>query len=166
MQTLDHDEVSAHIGASPEQLYDIIADVTRMPELSPELVRCEWLDGITSATPGARFKATNKVRVTWSNKPVVTVADRGAEIAWARTEIGGGTVEWRYRFESDGSGTLVTESYEVTKPLNQLGWFIIEKIAGRKDRRSDLRRGMKQTLERLQAVAEGPDAGREGRRVR
>lgn len=49
MQTLDHDEVSLHINAVPEQLYDIIADVTRMPDLSPELVRCEWLDGATGA---------------------------------------------------------------------------------------------------------------------
>ena len=156
MQTLDHDEVSLHINAPPEQLYDIIADVTRMPELSPEILRCEWRDGAAKAAPGARFKATNKVRITWSNKPVITVADRGREIAWARTEVGGGTVEWRYRFEPEGSGTRVTESYEVTKPLTRFGWFIIEKIAGRKDRRTDLRKGMEQTLERLQAVAEGP----------
>lgn len=155
MQTLDHDEVSFYIEAQPETLYDIIADVTRMPELSPEIVRCEWLDGATSAAPGARFKATNKVRITWSNKPVITVADRGREIAWSRTEPGGGTVVWRYRFEPEGSGTRVTESYEVTKPLTRIGWFIIERISGRKDRRSDLRLGMEQTLERLQAVTEG-----------
>jgi hypothetical protein len=155
MQLLDHDEVIAHIEAPPEKVYDIIADVTRMPEMSPEVVRCEWLDGATRAEPGARFKATNRVRITWFNTPVITVADRGREIAWSRTEVGGGTVVWRYRFELEGSGTRVTESYEVTKPVNRLGWFIIERIAGRKDRRSDLRSGMERTLERLQALAEG-----------
>lgn len=155
MQTLDRDEVSRYIEARPEGLYDIIADIARTPELSPEIVRCEWLDGATRAMPGARFKATNKVRITWSNKPVITVADRGREIAWSRTEPGGGTVVWRYRFEPEGSGTRVTESYEVTKPLTRFGWFIIERISGRKDRRSDLRLGMEQTLERLQALAEG-----------
>jgi len=156
MQTLDHDEVSAHIAAPPERLYDIIADVTRMPELSPEIVRCAWLDGATEAVPGARFKATNKVRITWSNKPVITVADRGREIVWARTEPGAGTVEWRYRFEPEGNETRVTESYQVTKPLTRFGWFLIETIAGRRERRSDLRSGMEQTLERLRALAEGP----------
>jgi Polyketide cyclase / dehydrase and lipid transport len=154
MQKLDHDEVTAYIEASPEKLYDIIADVTRTPELSPEVVRCEWLGGATKAVPGARFKATNKVRITWNNKPVITVADRGREIAWSRTEIGGGTVEWRYQFEPEGSGTRVTESYKVTKSLNRLGWFLIERIAGRKDRRSDLRAGMEQTLERLRQLSE------------
>jgi hypothetical protein len=61
MQTLNHDEVTIHIEAQPERLYDIIADVTRMPELSPEILRCEWLDGASSAAPGVRFRATNKV---------------------------------------------------------------------------------------------------------
>ena len=156
MQHLDRDEVSLHINASPEQLYDLIADITRMRELSPEIVRCEWLDGATTALPGARFKATNKVRMTWSNKPVITVAERGREIAWSRTELGAGTVEWRYRFEPEGSGTRVVESYAVTRPLNRFGWFIIERIAGRKDRHSDLRAGMQQTLERLRSLAEAP----------
>lgn len=156
MQTLDHDEVSRHIDALPETLYDIIADVTRTSELSPEIVRCEWLDGATGAVPGARFKATNKVRITWSNKPVITVAERGREIAWARTELGGGTVVWHYRFEPEGSGTRVIESYQVTRSLNRLGWFIIERIAGRKDRRTDLRRGMEQTLQRLEAMVAAP----------
>jgi hypothetical protein len=157
VQTLDHDEVSAYIDASPQALYDIIADVTRTPELSPEVVRCEWLDGATHAVPGARFKATNKVRITWNNKPVITVADRGYEIAWSRTEVGGGTVLWRYRFVPEGDGTRVIESYEVTKPLNRVGWFIIEVIAGRRDRRADLRRGMEQTMERLRLLATGSD---------
>ena len=155
MQTLDSDTVSTFIQAPPERLYDIIADITSMPKLSPEIVRCEWLDGADAAVPGARFKATNKVRITWSNKPIIAVADRGREIAWSRTEIGGGTVLWRYQFELDGNGTRVTESYEVTEPLNRFGWFLIEKIAGRKDRRSDLRIGMEQTLERLRALTEG-----------
>ena len=158
MQTLDRDEVSAHIEAPPESLYDIIADVTRMPELSPEIVRCEWLDGATGALPGVRFKARNKVSrgPSWTNKPVVTVADRGREIAWARTEPFAGTVEWRYRFEPEGSGTRVTESYEVTRPLTRVGWFISERF-GERDRRTALRQGMERTLERLQAVAEESD---------
>ena len=124
MQTLDRDEVSAYIEAPAERLYDIIADVTRMPELSPEIVRCEWLDGASSAAPGVRFKATNKMsrRPSWNNRPIITLADRGREIAWSRTEPFAGTVLWRYRLELEGTGTRVTESYEVTRPISRLGW--------------------------------------------
>ena len=156
MQTLDYDEVTVHIEAPPARLYDLIADVTRMPDLSPEILQCEWLDGARSAAPGVRFRATNKVRrgPSWKNRPIVTVAIRGREIAWARTEPFAGTVVWRYRFEPAGSGTRVIESYEVARPITRLGWFMIERF-GEKDRRSALRSGMERTLQRLQALAEG-----------
>ena len=59
-----------------------------------------------------------------------------------------------YRFEPDGDGTLVTESYRVTTPLSPIGWFIIGVLFARHDRRTDLRTGMQQTLERLRTAAE------------
>ncbi len=61
MQTLDTDRVSIHIDARPEEVYDIVADVTRTPEFSPEILKCTWLDGATGPTVGARFAAVNKV---------------------------------------------------------------------------------------------------------
>lgn len=60
MQTLDRDEVSAYVAAPPDQVYAVIADVTRTPELSPEVTACRWLDGAVGAAPGARFEATNR----------------------------------------------------------------------------------------------------------
>ena len=162
-QDLTTDTVDRHIEAAPEVLYDLIADVTRTPELTPDIVKVEWLDGATGAVVGARFKATNKAGrgPTWSNKPVITAADRGREIAWSRTEAIGGTLEWRYRFEPEGTGTRVTESYEVTKPLPLIGWFLIGTIYGLKDRRRDLRASMLRTLDRIAELTEAkaPAAG-------
>ena len=40
MQTLDRDEVSTVVAASPEEVYALVADVTRMPEFSPEVTSC------------------------------------------------------------------------------------------------------------------------------
>jgi len=78
----------------------------------------------------------------------------GRAFAFARTEKFGGTVEWTYRFEPERSGTNVIESYEVTRPISRIGWFIIGGLFGRKNRAADLRAGMQQTLERVRAVAE------------
>jgi hypothetical protein len=155
-QDLDRDAVSMRMDASPEAVYDLVADITRTPELSPEVVSCTWLDGATTAAVGARFKARNKVQrgPSWSNKPVVTVADRGREFAFTRTEVGGGTMRWSYLLEPDGDGTLVTESYELERPMTAFMWFVIGVVCGRTDRRSDLRQGMQQTLERVRAVVE------------
>jgi len=155
-QELSADSVERYIEAPPEALYEIIADVTRTPELTPDIVRCEWLDGATHAKVGARFKAINRQGrgPNWSNKPVIVTADLGREIAWARTEPFAGTLEWRYRFAPDGTGTRVTESYRVTKSLTIVGWFIIGTLYGMKDRRSDLRASMQATLDRLALIAE------------
>ena len=157
MQTLDHDSVSTYMDAPPAVVYELVADVTRMPEFSPEIRRCTWLDGATGPAVGARFAAVNKVqhRPGWTNKPVVTVVEPGRVFEFARTEKFAGTVRWAYRFEPEGSGTRVTESYEVTRPISVLGWFVIGWLFGRRDRRADLRSGMEQTLERMRSVAEG-----------
>ena len=155
-QELTHDSVDRYIEASPEALYDVVSDVTRTPELSPEVAACEWLDGATGPAVGVRFRARNHVGrgPDWHNEPVITVADRGREFAFSRTETGAGTIRWRYVFTPEGGGTRVTESYEVTRPVRLLGWFIITTLYGAKDRRGTLRRGMTETLDRLAALTE------------
>lgn len=156
MQTLDHDSVSLHIDAPPDAVYALVSDVTRMPEFSPEILSCRWLNGASGPTVGVCFAARNKVprRPSWTNKPIVTVVEPGRAFAFARTEKFAGTVSWSYRFEPDATGTTVTEAYDVTTPLSPIGWFIIGTLFGRSDRRSDLRTGMTQTLERLRDAAE------------
>ena len=156
MQTLDHDHVSAHIDAPPEAVYALVADVTLMPEFSPEILRCTWLDGATGPAVGARFEAVNKVDrgPAWKNHPVVIAAQPGRELAFSRTEKLSGTLVWRYRLEPEGTGTRLTESYQVTRPISRLGWFIIGRLFGCHDRRAELRAGMAQTLQRIRETAE------------
>ena len=155
-QQLDRDSVSLWIDARPEDVYAVVADVTRTPEFSPEVIECTWLDGATGPAVGARFKARNKVpnRPAWHNKPVITEVEPGRRFRFARTEPFSGTVEWTYDFAPDGEGTLVTESYEVTKSLSPIGWFVIGVLFARKDRRTDLRNGMEQTLRAIRTAVE------------
>lgn len=159
-QELSTDQVTRHVAASPQALYDLVSDVTRTPQLTADIVRCSWLDGATGPAVGARFKAINRAGrgPDWSNKPVVTVADPGVAFGWARTEPFAGTVAWRYDFVPEGTGTRVTESYRVTKQLTVVGWFIIGTLYGRKDRRRDLRASMIATLDRLAELTEGVPA--------
>lgn len=155
-QTLTTDTVERFIEAPPELLYDIVSDVTRTPELSPEIVKCTWVRGATGPAAGARFKAINSAGrgPDWPNWPVVLTADRGREFAFSRTEPLAGTLEWRYRFIPEGTGTKVIESYTVTKPITAIGWFLIGTVSGLKDRAGDLRAGMTKTLDQLATIAE------------
>jgi hypothetical protein len=155
-QELTTGAVDRYIEASPQALYELISDVTRTPEITPDIVSCTWLDGASGPAKGARFKAVNRAGrgPNWSNKPVVVAADEGREFAFARTEPFAGTVEWRYKLVPEGTGTRVIESYTVTRQLTIIGWFIIGTLYGLKDRRSDLRNSMIATLDRIAEITE------------
>lgn len=154
-QNLTTDTVERVIDASPQLLYDIVSDVTRTPELSPEIKRCTWVRGATGPAVGARFRAVNTLGRgrSWPNWPIVITAEPGHEFAVSRTEPLAGTLEWRYRFLPEGTQTRVIESYTVTKPLTRLFYWHLEHVMGIKDRAGDLRTGMTTTLERLATVA-------------
>jgi uncharacterized protein YndB with AHSA1/START domain len=147
-------ETRIHIDAAPEEVYAMVADVTRMGEWSPECYRCQWIEGATGPAVGARFRGYSKSRfLRWSRTVVVTAADPGREFAFTTLTdfINADSTNWRYRFEPENGGTAVTESYEVTK-TPRLIIRVISAIAGRPH---EMVPHMNQTLARLKAVAEG-----------
>lgn len=151
-----HDEVTIDIDAPPEQVYALVSDITRMGEWSPECRRCSWAKGATGPTVGARFRARNKGRrgPSWFNTPTVTVADPPRRFAFNRNGPGIGSYTWTYELAATNTGTRLTESYDVEKPLPALMSWITEKWVGSDDRDADLRRGMETTLQRIKAAAE------------
>jgi len=149
-------EASVHVDAPPEKVYELVSDVTRMGEWSPECRKCEWIDGATGPAVGARFKGSNKNGIfRWSTKPKVVAADEGREFAFATELRGKDLTKWTYRFEPDGAGTKVTESFEMLE--DQPGFLdFVEKYFMRiKDRRADLIEDMKATLGRIKSAVEG-----------
>ncbi|GAA2760080.1 SRPBCC family protein [Actinopolymorpha rutila] len=154
MERLDRDTVRLQVEATAESLYDLVSDVSRTPQWSPKVVSCSWLDGHTEAAVGARFLARNKERwLTWSNKPVVETTERGREFAFTRTEPGGGTIRWFYRFAPSGSGTIVEHGYEVLRPVPLALHVSLRVLLGIRDLRSDLHQNMTTSLGRLADIA-------------
>lgn len=151
-----HGQVTTEIAAPPETVYELVSDITRMGEWSPECRRCSWTGGATGPTVGARFRARNKGRrgPSWFNRPVVTVAEPGREFAFNRTGPGIGSYTWRYVMEATETGTRVTESYDVDRPLPSAMNWITEKWVGSSDRDADLKEGMEVTLSRIKTAAE------------
>ena len=148
-------QASIHVDLAPEPLYDMVADVTRMGEWSPETIRCEWLDGAASAAPGARFKGTNKRGIfRWSTKPEIVTAERGRELSF-ETKSAGPSTRWTYRFEpAPDGGTTLVEEFETLDDSSAFLNFVERRFMHIEDRRADLEAGMQRTLERIKAVAE------------
>lgn len=155
MQRLSHDRVTRRVDAGPGQIYDLVSDVTKTPQWSPEVIECHWLEGATGAAPGARFQARNQRRwFTWSNKPVVETADRGREFAITRTEPGGGTIRWSYQLQPDEHGTTVVHGYQVLRPVPIALHLILRLFLGVKDLQADLHANIEASLARLARIAE------------
>lgn len=150
--------VSRVIEAPAETVYDLVSDVTRMGDYSPENTGAVWLDGATGPVGGARFKGTNRLgSLTWSTKPTITAADRGRLFAFEVPGRTGST--WTYRFEPVGDGVRVTESMRQDRPTPFPIRFL-QRRSGVTDRAAHLRDAMTTTLERLATAAERQSAGR------
>lgn len=137
------------IAASPEKVYDLVADVTRMGEWSPECVRAEWAEGAEGAVAGARFHGYNDAGgFKWDVPCVVVEADRGRTFSFQVPPDSEHASTWTYSFETAEGGTRLTESFHA--PL-----LNVEGSPSNFDGRHEmLVAGCEATLQRIKAVAE------------
>lgn len=154
MPTARRGRSSIDIVAPPDLVYDLIADVTRMGEWSPECYRCEWLDGVTEAAPGARFRGYNRRGpLRWERTAVVVAADRGREFSFSTVNDDAGREEtrWVYTMEPSSSGTLLTESF-------QFVWCSVPNrlVEALLPRGRQVNQGIEETLRRIKRAAETP----------
>jgi uncharacterized protein YndB with AHSA1/START domain len=151
MASATNGEARVHVGASPENVYALISDVTQMGNWSPETHHCEWLDGATGPAVGARFRGANHLGlIKWHTECTITAADRGREFAFSVLHPNGREqTRWRYTFTPADGGTDVVETYEfLWCPLasRMLETFI--------PRDRQLRAGIQQTLDKVKVAAE------------
>ena len=147
-------ERTIEIAAPPERVYAVVSDLSRMGEFSPECRSVEWLDGATGPVPGARFVGRNRGGpMTWSRHGRVVSADAGREFSFVTEEGGRDSTLWTYRLRPAGSGTSVTESYEV----RWIPWWmhVADAVTFR---RQQLARNMATTLARLKTSIESQPA--------
>jgi hypothetical protein len=119
MATLrSHDELVMHreervtVAVTPEVAYAAIVDVRRMGEWSPENLGGEWVDG-EPATVGATFRGRNHDgHLGWETISHVTAAEPGRSIAWRVALPGEEGTDWRFDFEPDPHGVVVTERFD------------------------------------------------------
>ncbi len=115
-------EASIDIAASPKAVYEMVSDLTRMGEWSPENTGGKWLDG-TPCQQGSTFIGTNRMEGMegmnpheWDSSCAIAVADPGTcfEFLVSDMEGGGPYTRWTFRMGDNGSGgTNLSEALEV-----------------------------------------------------
>ena len=144
-------EAKTLVAAPPDRVYQLVSDVTKMGEWSPECYRCSWLDGVTAPAVGARFRGYNRRGWRrWSIPAEVTAVETNQVFAFET--ISGGQVQtrWRYELEPGEGGTILRESFEVLWHARLFIWF----FGGPRSRLAQMEDGVRCTLQRIKAAAE------------
>jgi hypothetical protein len=151
------DSVTVAMNATPQQIWDLITDVTQTGRYSPETFEAEWLDGATAPAVGAKFRGhvnrNNKGMKYWTTCKI-TDSEPGRVFEFAVVFGDQVANTWRYELVARGGSTDVTESFRLEPTgFNKIYWKIFGRARGRTNRN-----GMRTTLDRIKAVVEAEGA--------
>jgi uncharacterized protein YndB with AHSA1/START domain len=150
------DSVTVQMAAPPEKVWELLSDVTRIGEFSPETFEAEWTGGATGPAVGARFRGhvkRNGRGPTYWAPCKVTVVEPSKAFEFEVTGPKDKPVNtWGYKIEPSETGSDVTEYFQLSTALPfRLYWLLAGRWRGRTNRN-----GMQTTLERIKAVVEKP----------
>jgi uncharacterized protein YndB with AHSA1/START domain len=139
-------EESIEVEASPETVWALISDLTRMPRWSPQ-VRKTWVQG-GSTQQGARFRNLNRRGLLfWPTSAKVVEFVPGEKLAF---RVKDNFTVWSFTLEPHGTGTRITERREAPHGISDISVRLTKLVLGGQERfTSDLRAGMRQTLVRI-----------------
>lgn len=146
-------EVSVWMNAPAAEVWDLVSDVTRIGEFSPETFEAKWTRGSTGPEVGATFaghvKRNGRGPTYWSPCRVTTCEpERVFEFSVGPDAV---TINnWGYRLEPRDGGTQVTEYFRLQPNVGtRIYWTLLGRLRGRTNHH-----GMQTTLERMKAVLE------------
>jgi uncharacterized protein YndB with AHSA1/START domain len=148
--------VSRDVAASADAVWEMVSDLPRMAEWSPENEGGAWIKGATGPAPGAAFRGSNRHGgKSWKTVAKVVDAEPGRRFSFRVTAMGLPVALWAYDITPTESGCTVTESWTDLRR----GFFkpIAAKATGVSDRAAHNGSTMEQTLANLAAAAESSD---------
>ncbi|MCD9153730.1 SRPBCC family protein [Aeromicrobium duanguangcaii] len=156
----NRDEISATIDieAPPERVWDLVSDPAQMPRWSPQcrkmIVRGKGPIGVGTTT----ININRRGPLFWPTRSKIKEFVPGKRFAFKIAE--NGTV-WSYDLEPTATGTRLTESRHAPDGVSAVSNLLTSKVLGGTDNfENELEAGIRQTLERIKAAAEGGGPGK------
>lgn len=143
---------SVDVAAPPERVWELVSDLPRMGEWSPENQGGRWVRGDGPAV-GSVFVGTNRNGGRrWSTRCTVTRAERPSAFAFDVAAVGMPVARWSYEIEPTATGCRVTETW--TDRRGALVRHSGALLTGVKDRGEYTATSIEQTLAGVRAAAE------------
>ena len=110
-----HGIVSVEVPVTPEQIWTVLADPTRVGEWSHEAVGARWLHGADQAVPGAWFQGRSHARIFgWKRHCLITAVEPNRHLTWrTRGGLGHDCTDWSYTLDPTPGGTRITQTFTV-----------------------------------------------------
>lgn len=151
------------VPADPQAVYELVSDVTRIGERSPECRSARWESGEPAAV-GAVFRGLNRVgwAARWSRRCEVTAAEPGRMFAFRtvpeRLDLTRrDSTTWRYEIEAVEGGSRVRHSYVITRlPLRLFRAVYGVLLPQHRDMRPQMRDNLAMLAEQLSGVPGPP----------
>jgi uncharacterized protein YndB with AHSA1/START domain len=143
----------SHVAATPEQVWSLLTDLTRMPDWSPELVRMVALKP-GGLRVGQWYLGINRRKgVVWPTRSVVAEVEPVRRLSWD-TRSSGARWIWELEPGADG-GTRVVHTRPVPGGITGMSKVFAPLFLGGSGEHADeLEAGMAQTVARLREAAE------------
>jgi uncharacterized protein YndB with AHSA1/START domain len=140
------------IDAPPTAVWQVLGDVRRMSELSPELVRMIPLKK-GGLRPGQSYLGVNKRKaVLWPTRSVVSHVEPERVVAWDTRSSG---ARWIWELVPHGAGTRVVHRRPVPRRLTPISRaFASVFLGGVGGHADELEKGMAQSVRRLKETVE------------
>lgn len=144
-------EESIEIAAPPATVWEIISDLKRMGEWSPQCRKMVVLGGeVKQGTRTVNINGQGMLR--WPTNAKVVAFEPDKKLAFRIVE---NRTVWTYELQPTAGGTLVTESRRAPQGVSGLSNVLTEKMLGGTARfESGLGEGIRKTLERIKSEAE------------
>lgn len=141
---------SAEIAAPPPVVWQVISDVRRTGQWSPE---CRRVLPLGPVRAGCWMLGLNRRgRVRWVTLSRIDRFAPQREIGWR--VVTNGSV-WSYRLGPARGGTRVTETRETPAGVGRFAsWFTRMFLGGQRDHDHELEAGMARGLQQIKAIAE------------
>jgi hypothetical protein len=165
-----HASASIDVACSPVTAWNLVTNVERIGEFSPECTGAEWIDGASGPEVEARFEGTNHlittyrgddIDFTWIRVCTVTAAERPNRFAYVVGDRYDGTpaCSWEFRIDGTDDGCRISQRFQhLPQGLSgtRLAADSVPADATQtvRDRQQSLTDDMNETLQRIRRVLE------------